>query len=195
MRFSSFGSMKKRFLMVKTSLEHISKLILAWKRPWQANPSPKIDFFKIALNRVLTLPNARSRREVSKSSGIIEIENKNISVVTKHWKYRIWVPKSILMRQPRATQSPRDGASAGHRYRNLTRPARAKNASTDLWICQSKMTPTTNGSKFKGFASCRRPQKYILNKHKQNYQSLNCVQTSKNIIRRSPLQGNKELKD
>ena len=50
----------------------------------QANPSPKFDFFKIALNRVLTLPNARYRRELSKSSGIIEIENKNISVVTKH---------------------------------------------------------------------------------------------------------------
>ena len=38
----------------------------------------------IVLNRVLTLPNTRSRRELSKSSGITEIENKNRSVVTKH---------------------------------------------------------------------------------------------------------------
>ena len=50
------------------------------------------DFFKIALNRVLTLPDYRSRRELPGSSGIIDFENKNISVVTKHWKYKISVP-------------------------------------------------------------------------------------------------------
>ena len=61
----------------------------------QANPGRKFYFSKIALNRVLTLPNARSRREVSKFSGIIEIENKSISAVTKHWKYRISVPMSF----------------------------------------------------------------------------------------------------
>ena len=49
-------------------------------------------FFNIALNRVLTLADYRSRQAELKSSGIIDFENKNISVVTKHWKYRISVP-------------------------------------------------------------------------------------------------------
>ena len=35
---------------------------------------------------------SRSRREILESSRIIDFENKNISVVTKHWKYRISVP-------------------------------------------------------------------------------------------------------
>ena len=33
-----------------------------------------------------------TRQSVLKSSGIIDFENKNISVVTKHWKYKISVP-------------------------------------------------------------------------------------------------------
>ena len=79
---------QKRFLMVKTSLEHISKLILVGERQKaMTNAHKRIQaqqstFFKIALNRVLTRSNARSRREFFKSSGIIEIENKSISVVT-----------------------------------------------------------------------------------------------------------------
>ena len=55
------------------------KTFFVGKRPRQLPTSeckPKKYFFKIALNRVLTLPNARSRREVSKSSGITETENK-----------------------------------------------------------------------------------------------------------------------
>ena len=44
----------------------------------------KIIFFYIALNRVLTLADYRSRQAELKSSGIIDFENKNISVVTKH---------------------------------------------------------------------------------------------------------------
>ena len=48
--------------------------------------------YKIALNRLLALPAYRSRREILESSGIIDFENKNISVVTKHWNYRISVP-------------------------------------------------------------------------------------------------------
>ncbi len=84
--------MKKRLLMVKTCLEHISKLILVGERQKvKTNAHKRIQtqksiFFKIALNRVLTLTlsNARSRQELSKSFRIIEIENKNISVVTKH---------------------------------------------------------------------------------------------------------------
>ncbi len=82
--------MKKRCLMVKTCLEHISKLILLGEQQkvmtngHKRIPAQKSTFFKIALNRVLTLPNARSRRELSKTSGIIQIETKTISVVTKH---------------------------------------------------------------------------------------------------------------
>ena len=44
----------------------------------------KKSIFLIALNRVLTPAVDRSRRELSESSGIIDFENKNISVVTKH---------------------------------------------------------------------------------------------------------------
>ena len=44
----------------------------------------KFIFFYIALNRVLTLADYRSRQAELKSSGIIDFENKNISVVTKH---------------------------------------------------------------------------------------------------------------
>ena len=45
----------------------------------------------IGLNRVLTLADYRSRQAELKSSGIIDFENKNISVVTKHCNYRISV--------------------------------------------------------------------------------------------------------
>jgi hypothetical protein len=48
--------------------------------------------FKIALNRVLTLPDYRYRLALSISSGIIDFGNENISVVAKHWNYRISVP-------------------------------------------------------------------------------------------------------
>ena len=44
----------------------------------------KLTFFKTALNRLLTLPDYSIGRELLKSSGIINFENKNISVVTKH---------------------------------------------------------------------------------------------------------------
>ena len=69
-------------------LEAYIKDYFGWKLA-MANAHKRIQanfpfFFKITLTRVLTLPSARSRRELSKSSGIIEIENKNISVVTKH---------------------------------------------------------------------------------------------------------------
>ena len=45
---------------------------------------PEFHNFKIALNRVLTLPDYRSRLALLISCGIIDFENKNISVVTKH---------------------------------------------------------------------------------------------------------------
>ena len=44
----------------------------------------KITFLKIALNRLLTLPDYSIGLELLISSGIIDFENKNISVVTKH---------------------------------------------------------------------------------------------------------------
>ena len=61
-----------------------------------ANPGRKFDFFKIALNRVLTLPNARSRKMRQIPLKIMGLQNKNISVVTQHWKYRISVPMSYI---------------------------------------------------------------------------------------------------
>ena len=40
--------------------------------------------FKIALNRLLTPAGFSTRRALLESSGIIDFENKNISVVRKH---------------------------------------------------------------------------------------------------------------
>ena len=54
------------------------------------------DFFMIALNRVLTLADYRSRRELSGSSGIIDFENNGVCKQFKHWTCRISVPMSIL---------------------------------------------------------------------------------------------------
>ena len=48
--------------------------------------------FKIALNRVLTLPDYSTRRELLKSSGIIDLQNNRVCKQFKHWKYRISVP-------------------------------------------------------------------------------------------------------
>ena len=56
----------------------------------------KSSFFKIALKRVLTLPKARSRKMRQLPLKNMGLQNKNISVVTKHWKYRISVPMSYI---------------------------------------------------------------------------------------------------
>ena len=44
----------------------------------------KFTFFKIALNRLLTLPDYSTGLQLLISCGIIDFENKNISAVTKH---------------------------------------------------------------------------------------------------------------
>ena len=62
------------------------------KNAYKRIQAPKNTFLKIALNRLLTLPDYSTGLELLISSGIIDFENKNISVVTKHWKYRISVP-------------------------------------------------------------------------------------------------------
>ena len=49
-------------------------------------------FSKIALNRVLRLPDYSWGHSVVVALKIIDFENKNISVVRKHWKYRISAP-------------------------------------------------------------------------------------------------------
>ena len=56
----------------------------------------KSSFFKIALKYVLTLPKARSQQMRQFPLKNMGLQNKNISVVTKHWKYRISVPKSYI---------------------------------------------------------------------------------------------------
>ena len=63
----------------------------------QANSGRTFDFFKIALNRVLTLPKARSRKMRQFPLKKLGLQNKNISVVTKHWKYRNSVPMSYIL--------------------------------------------------------------------------------------------------
>ena len=45
-----------------------------------------------ALNRVLTPAVDRSRRELSESSGIIDLQNNRVYKQFKHSKYRISVP-------------------------------------------------------------------------------------------------------
>ena len=49
-----------------------------------------------ALNRVLTLPDYSTGLQLLISCGIIDFENKNISVVRKQWKYWISVPMSYI---------------------------------------------------------------------------------------------------
>ena len=44
----------------------------------------KPEFLRIALNRVLTLADYRSRRELSGSSGIIDFENNRVCKQFKH---------------------------------------------------------------------------------------------------------------
>ena len=51
-----------------------------------------------ALNRVLTLPDYRARCTDHFAGSGSKIENKNISVVRKQWKYRISVPMLYIMR-------------------------------------------------------------------------------------------------
>ena len=62
----------------------------------QANSGRKFDFFKIVLNRVLTLPNARSRKMRQITLKNMGLQNKNISVVTKHWKYKSLSPMTDI---------------------------------------------------------------------------------------------------
>ena len=56
----------------------------------------KSNFLCIALNRVLTLGDYSTGDCVVVALKIIDFENKNISVVTKHWKYIISVPMLII---------------------------------------------------------------------------------------------------
>ena len=54
------------------------------KNAYKRIQAQKITFLKIALNRLLTLPDYSIGLELLISSGIIDFENENISVVTKH---------------------------------------------------------------------------------------------------------------
>ena len=49
------------------------------------------------LNRVLTLPKARSRQLRQIPLKQIGLQNKNISVVTKHWTHKMLVPMSYII--------------------------------------------------------------------------------------------------
>ena len=61
------------------------------------NLNRKSSFFKIALKRVLTPPKVRSRREHSKSSGIVEIGLTYVELRPCYCSIRILVPMSILL--------------------------------------------------------------------------------------------------
>ena len=54
------------------------------------------DFLKMALSRVLTLADYRSRRVMPESSGIIDLHNNRVCKQFKHWNYRISVPMSYI---------------------------------------------------------------------------------------------------
>ena len=54
------------------------------KNAYKRIQAQKNTFLKIALNRLLTLPDYSTGLELLISSGISDFENKNISVVTKH---------------------------------------------------------------------------------------------------------------
>ena len=58
-----------------------------------------------ALNHVLTLPDYRARCTDHFAGSGSKIENKNISVVRKQWKYRISVPMLYIMRISKHTLS------------------------------------------------------------------------------------------
>ncbi len=82
------------------SLTLISWLLKLWHLPKSCKKSiwaEKTVFLKIVLKRVLTLPRARSRQMRQFPLKAMGLQNKNKSVVTKHWKDRILVPMSILM--------------------------------------------------------------------------------------------------
>ena len=52
---------------------------------------------KSALNRVLTLPDYRSRRELSNRTGIMDLQNKNNILVAKQVSYGILVPMLYII--------------------------------------------------------------------------------------------------
>ena len=56
----------------------------------------KYNFPKIALNHVLRLRPDSWGQELSNSSGIMDLENTRLSIMQKHWKYRITVPMSYI---------------------------------------------------------------------------------------------------
>ena len=102
--FWRLGTMLKRFFEAKSFIFHVPKPIQV----------PKITFFwyfrhtvevacnllkekrQKALNHDLTLPSYSTRRELPESSGIMDLQNKNISVVKKHWNCRISFPMSDI---------------------------------------------------------------------------------------------------
>ena len=65
------------------------------KNTYKRIQAQKATFLKIALNRVLTLPDYSTRRGLLKSSGIIDFENKTYPC-DKTLKIRISVPMSYI---------------------------------------------------------------------------------------------------
>ena len=59
--------------------------------------SEKKNFSKIALNRLLTLPDYSTGLELLISSGIIDLQNNRVCKQFKHWKYRISVPMLYIV--------------------------------------------------------------------------------------------------
>ena len=53
-------------------------------------------FFKIALNGVLIADSQSTRKLVPNATGIIDFENKNISIVQEQWKIIISAPMSYI---------------------------------------------------------------------------------------------------
>ena len=94
--------MKKRFLMVKPSLEHISKLILVGKRPRQLPPSESSPKNWLFQDRFKSCFDTAKRKISARGFQIFRNywnrKQKHIrgDKTSKHWKYIISVPRSYI---------------------------------------------------------------------------------------------------
>ena len=85
-------SRKSQFFKDRFKSEKFNKFRSKSKKSINFMLSRKKHFSKIALNRVLTLPDYSIWPEILISSGIIDLQNNRVCKQLKHWKFRISVP-------------------------------------------------------------------------------------------------------
>ena len=91
--------MTKHILLSLTLISWLLKLWASSKKLQKSIWAEKNSFFKIALKRVLILPKARSRKMRQFPLYNIVLQNKNISVVKKHWNIEIWSQCQYILAQ------------------------------------------------------------------------------------------------